>query len=225
MGRENQPKVRQASALVRKKAKRGSYDRILIVCEGSKTEPQYLDEIRSYHKIHTANVQVHRSLLGTECMQVVECAEQLFLKGDITLSINPRAFERVYAVFDRDDHKTYHAALAKAETLKDKLRNDLGQKVFFNAVASVPCFELWLLLHFQDVLAPIHRTEAYARLRQHISDYDKGRKGYFLLTRESIDDATTRACQLAARTSAANGIEPYTNLHDLVHLLITLKVD
>jgi hypothetical protein len=32
-------------------------------------------------------------------------------------------------------------------------------------VVSVPCFELWLLLHFDDVLAPLHRDEAITRCR------------------------------------------------------------
>ena len=46
MGRDNHPKERQARQLERKLNRRASYDRILIVCEGSKTEPNYFEEIR-----------------------------------------------------------------------------------------------------------------------------------------------------------------------------------
>jgi hypothetical protein len=57
--------VRQAAQLQRKKANRASHDRILIVSEGSKTEPLYFDEIRQYFRLHTANVQVRPSGFGT----------------------------------------------------------------------------------------------------------------------------------------------------------------
>ena len=40
MGRDNSPKVRQQRQLERKVGRRASYDRILIVSEGSKTEPE-----------------------------------------------------------------------------------------------------------------------------------------------------------------------------------------
>ena len=225
MGEDNQPKERQARELARKKAQRGSYDRILIVCEGSKTEPQYFEEIRSFYRIHTANVQVQHSQFGTQPLQVVEYAEELFVAGDTRRSIQPRSFEQVYAVFDRDNHVTYHAALTKADAMKNSLRNNLGQKVLFKAVPSVPCFELWLLLHFEDVLAPIHRTDVYARLRQHLPGYDKGQTGYFQRTRDRIQAAVARANHLISCSTADDGLEPYTELHNLVQLLTSLKLD
>lgn len=223
MGQDKQPKSRQAAQLTRKKARRASYDRILIVSEGSKTEPQYFGEIRQHYKLHTANVQVQPSALGTQPLQVVEFAEQLFLNGDANKSIQPRAFEQVYAVFDRDDHSTYHAALAKATALRSKLRNDLGAQVKFEAIPSVPCFELWLLLHFEEVLAPLHRTEVYRRLQVHLPDYDKGQAGHFAATRAQLDTATLRATHLAEQFAAHDATQPYTDIHRLVNLLVALK--
>lgn len=223
MGKDNQPKARQADQLARKKSRRAGYERILIVCEGSKTEPHYLGEIRAEFRLHTANVQVQPGLLGTAPIQVVEYAEQLFVNGDVDRQIEPRAFEQVYAVFDRDDHITYHNALAKAQALDGKLRNDLKQRVRFEAIASVPCFELWLLLHFENVLAPLHRTDVYHRLRQYLTEYDKGQAGHFVQTSQYLDVATQRAEQLAAQSTAYHGIDPYTDIHRLVTLLTTLK--
>ena len=80
-----------------------SYERILIVSEGSKTEPNYFREIRTAYRLHTANVEVHPSELGTAPIQVVQYARSLFESGDRHKQIQPRAFEQVYAVFDRDD--------------------------------------------------------------------------------------------------------------------------
>ena len=224
MGQDNQPKARQAAQLARKKAQRAGYDRILIVSEGSKTEPHYFGEIRNFHRLHTANVQLHPSALGTQPLQVVEFAERLFLHGDRAKGVQARAFEQVYALFDRDEHPTYHAALEKAQALQGRLRSDLGVPVRFKAVASVPSFELWLLLHFEDVLAPMHRTEVHSRLRLHLPDYAKGELGQFAATRANLGDAMQRAKRLAAMNSAHDGKQPYTDIHLLVGLLTALKL-
>jgi len=73
------------------------YPRILIVCEGEKTEPNYFEEIRREYRIHTANVRVLPSEAGTNPMQIVQFAEDTFRKSG-------KAFDKVFAVFDRDDH-------------------------------------------------------------------------------------------------------------------------
>ncbi len=223
MGKDNQPKARQAKQLERKHGKRASYDRILIVSEGSKTEPHYLGEIRAHYRLHTANVQVQPSQFGTSPLHVVEYAEHLFVYGDEARDIQPRAFEQVYAVFDRDDHPSYHNALARMAALNGKLLNDAEQPVVFQAVASVPCFELWLLLHFEEVLAPLHRTEVYQRLRQYLPNYDKGQAGHYAQTCQHLAVATQRAAHLAELTTAHHGVEPYTDMRCLVHLLTTLQ--
>ena len=82
MARDNSPKERQLKQLERKLGRRASYDRILIVCEGSKTEPNYFREIRTAHRLHTANVEVQPSELGSAPIQVVEYALTLFENGD-----------------------------------------------------------------------------------------------------------------------------------------------
>lgn len=78
MARDNSPKERQRKQLERKLGRRASYDRILIVTEGTKTEPNYFGEIRSSFRLHTANVGIYSGALGTAPLQVVEYARQLF---------------------------------------------------------------------------------------------------------------------------------------------------
>ena len=223
MARDNSPAERQRNKLERKQNQRESYARILIVTEGSKTEPNYLSEIRSSYRLHGTNVKVAPSALGTQPIQVVQYAKQLFDKGDPTKLIQIRAFDHVYAVFDRDDHATYHAALSHAESLNQKLRNDENNPVTFKAIASVPSFELWLLLHFEDIQSTLHRDEVLRRLKRHIPDYEKGRKGAFKQTQAFLGTAIERADRLAARFSAYDALEPHTAVVDLVKLLTTLK--
>lgn len=223
MARDNSPKERQRQQLERKLARRASYDRILIVSEGSKTEPNYFGEIRQAYRLHTANVEVRPSELGTAPIQVVQYARELFEFGDKHKNIQSRAFEQVYAVFDRDDHSSYFEALKMAETLDRKLKNDNKQFVRFQAIASVPSFELWLLLHYEDIQAPIHRDEVVRRLKIHIPGYEKGITTAFGITHERLSVATQRARALAAKFSARSAPEPFTAIVELVELLIHLR--
>ncbi|OGB33112.1 MAG: hypothetical protein A3F78_12280 [Burkholderiales bacterium RIFCSPLOWO2_12_FULL_61_40] len=223
MGRDNQAKDRQLRRKETKEARRASYPRILIVTEGSKTEPLYLEEIRAAYQLHSANVEVQSGQLGTAPIQVMRYAQQLFEKGELHKGIRPKSFDQVYAVFDRDDHDSYFNALSLAQSLDGKLRNDDRQAVSFKAIASIPSFELWLLLHYEDIQAPIHRDEVMDRLKQHIAGYDKGVGGAFATTRDRLESATGRALALAAKFNAYSTPEPFTALHELVTLLITLR--
>lgn len=224
MGRDNTPRKRQERKLqYRKEATRTSYDRILIVSEGAKTEPQYFDEIRRELRLPVRNVTVSPSGFGTDPLSVVNYAEHLFQKGDSNKEIDKRAFERVYAVFDRDDHATYHNALVKADSLNGRMLNDLRKPVEFTAIASVPDFELWLLLHFDDIHQPTRRDEVLGRLKARIPNYEKGMVGTYSATRDRLEDALKRAAILAARNDAYNGEEPYTAISNLVLVLHKMK--
>lgn len=215
MARDNHPRARQAAALARKKPARPRYDRVLIVCEGSKTEPHYFDEIRQAYRIPTAHITVLPSALGTEPRQVVDSAQQEFLKS--------REYERVYAVFDRDDHLTWSDALAQSQRLDRAMRNDEKREVRFQAVPTVPCFELWLLLHFEEVHAFGHRSEIIARLRERIAGYEKGSRGIYALTESGFDEAAGRAQRLRGRFEPVVGTDPYTTADELVALLKSIK--
>jgi hypothetical protein len=225
MGKDGQPKHKQAAReLRRREAQRQPAESLLIVCEGAKTEPLYLGEIRQELRLPSANVQVQPAAYGTEPLRIVEYAEYLFTQGHRALGIRACSFDRVVAVFDRDEHHTYHAALQRVAALNGRLKNDENVRVPFEAVVSVPCFELWLLLHFEDVFAPLHRDEAVARLRLHLADYAKGQGSHWTATRARLETATQRAAGLVgAGHTAADGMQPYTKMHEPVNRLLHLK--
>ena len=224
MGKDNQPKHRRfIRDLRRRGAVQQPYERLLIVCEGRRTEPQYLREIQQAYRLATAHVQVLHSQAGTEPKRVLEYALTVFKDGDRHRGVHARSFDRIVVVFDRDEHQTYHAALAEAAAQNGKLRNDSGATVPLDAVASVPCFELWLLLHFEDVHAPLHRNEALARLKVHLPSYAKGGGGNWAATQARLDDATQRAQRMAGLTTAHDGTQPYTAMSELVARLVHLR--
>jgi hypothetical protein len=188
---------------------------VLIVCEGSKTEPLYFEDIRKVLRLPKTKVCVLPSALGTQPRQVVDYAEQIFReRGE---------FDVVYAVFDRDEHKTYHDALTNAARLDQRLRNDFRKKIRFHATPSVPCFELWVLLHFADVRAFAHRHEVIARVGNHIPGYDKGLPGVFARTEPHLTVASDRAKALRATFDAKSGVDPYTDVDELVAKLLSYK--
>lgn len=65
MGKDNQPKHRQvARVLQRRAAVRKPYERLLIVCEGEKTEPQYLREIQQAYRLSSTHLRCFTASLG-----------------------------------------------------------------------------------------------------------------------------------------------------------------
>ncbi len=138
MGSDNlfhERKARRERDLARKRARRASYDRVLIVCEGAKTEPNYLRKLIDFLELNTANVEVDGDI-GSSPISVVEHSKERYNEEKRT----GEAFDRVFCVFDKDSHESYTRALDEVKQAKPKN--------IFTAITSVPCFEYWLLLHY-----------------------------------------------------------------------------
>ena len=208
-------KARGYSSLRRRKWARMPYDRVLIVCEGSKTECNYFDEIRRKFRLPNTHIFVIPSELGTNPRSVVNSAEQAFVT-------NLGSFERVFPVFDRDDHPDYANAIFMATARNGRLRNDENKPVTFEPIVSVPCFEFWLLLHFEDIKHLLHKDVVLERLRGHISDYTKGMLGVFGMTESLVSIAMQRADKLRETSDRTTGTDLYTDVHYLVGLLQNL---
>jgi hypothetical protein len=189
-----------------------------------KAAPFYFDEIRVALRLPVRNITVTGGELGTDPVQVVQYAKELFERGDQHKGIKPHAFDRIFAVFDRDQHLGYTNALNQAKMLDGKLENDEKQCVPFRAIASIPCFELWLLLHYEDISTLLSRDEVLRRLKKYIPSYEKSMKNAYATTRSCLDAALQRAETLAGGGSNAHTApEPFTDVATLVKLLMTLR--
>ncbi|WP_199720954.1 RloB family protein [Neisseria chenwenguii] len=73
-------KARNTKELKRQKDRK-SYKRILIVCEGEKTEPNYFIGIRSYYRLHTANIEISGDKCGSDPKSIVEVCQTAFWRG------------------------------------------------------------------------------------------------------------------------------------------------
>ena len=219
MARDDHPRIRQLAKVRRTQGRREAYQRILIVCEGTKTEPQYFNEIKRAKRLSNANIRIIPG--GVDPLSLVDIAVLIFINGD--QKAVSRSFDEVYVVFDRDDHNSYHNALGKVNSLNRKYKNDENQFAKFIAIASVPCFELWLLVHYEPVLAPIQRVGLYGRLKIHLPNYEKGDSGIFSTTKVNLDTAIQRAEDMSRLRNAHDDNGPYTGVHELVNKLLTVR--
>ncbi len=143
--------------------------RILIVCEGRETEPRYFDALCRHKRLTATEVEIHGDPSGSHPGNLVDYAARNAAREAERLGLETNPYDRVWCVFDRDNHENIHDVLAKAASLG------------FKVALSNPCFEVWFLLHFKYSSAELTPREAAARLRVHIDDYEKSADLYDIL--------------------------------------------
>ena len=153
------PKRGPRRQLGRARPKLEPYDRVLIVCEGKRTEPQYFGDLLDRHRLSTANVRVVGR--GADPRTVVREAKELqkeeARKGE--------KYDRVYCVFDRDEHATFDAACDEA-----------GASGICVA-RSWPCFEFWLRVHFGFSRQPYSKSDGKSAAQRCVVGWPATRKG------------------------------------------------
>ena len=229
MGTDNlhhKDKKRSARSLERQRAKRRPYDRVLIVCEGAKTEPGYFEELKSILRLATANITICGKECNSDPLSIVNFALEKYHKDN--------DYDRVYCIFDKYRHTTYQMALDKIEQCKNAKRRSIP----VYPANSVPCFEFWLLLHFkytsQYFQSAGHRSicdQVIRELKNFIPHYAKGHekilaeiaKSRQLAFEEVIDYAIRNGQQLEQQQNRQYSDNPSTRLHQLVAYLRDLN--
>jgi hypothetical protein len=209
-------KARKAELHRRRMAKRAPYDRVLIVCEGEKTEPHYFSWLRNELGLNRANVVISDKKGGLDPKSLVEYAIDEYRKEP--------DFDHVYCVFDKDKHTTYQGALDKIRSLP------IRGKMKIHAITSVPCIEFWLLLHFtyttSQYFAPLDASNCdlvILDLQRHIPGYEKGSKDFLPYIADKTDDAIRNAKQLEVFHQTSGTDNPSTKVYMLVEYLNGLK--
>jgi hypothetical protein len=210
-------KARKAESHLREKARRAPYERILIVCEGIKTESNYFSGLCRELGLHPANVVIEDKKSGLDPKSLVAFALQTYRKD--------KDFENVFCVFDKDKHASYSAALDRIRSTRLK-----GAKLY--AITSVPCFEVWILLHFA------YTTHAFSAAggasdcdlvideldkKGRIPGYEKGSKDIFNVLRDKFETAIINAERLEKFHLLSGTDNPSTKVHQLVLHLKSLK--
>lgn len=215
--------AKKNAELARKPANKKALAKILIVCEGLKTEPGYFKDLISHFDLLTASVIDVSGDCGSSPMCVYQHARKKYTE----MQNQGAPYDEIYIVIDKDAHTDYMATL-------DAIQRSRPQKIWI-ATNSVPCFEYWLLLHYT------YTTKAYLNLpnnssgkqivrelKKYIKDYEKGDKDIFIKTFNSLESKNLNEVIVKAEESftaaEASGTDnPSTKVHKLVERLLNLN--
>lgn len=211
MGSDDLFKKRKARKLKERKISfRRSFDRVLIVCEGEQTEPLYFEEFKHEYDLSSANVFVTDASSGSDPVSIIKHAEKLYKESQK----ENNAFDRVFCVFDKDQHGNYDTAVRMLS--KDDSK--------FTAITSVPCFEYWFLLHFEYTTKSFHSASAViSYLKKHIPAYSKNNMRIFDTLNARLQIAIQNAEKADESAQKAGTDNPSTKVVDLVNYLLNLK--
>jgi hypothetical protein len=209
-------KRRNGRAYARSAPVREPYEAVLIVCEGEKTEPHYFSRLRVLHRLSSANVEI-LSALGTDPMSIVSYANDRETGGE---------YDKIFCVFDRNGHSNYDEAL-------NKITNSAaGKAKRLVPITSWPCFEFWVLLHFQYSTASFVKSRnksscdmVIREVRKHFPQYTKGHKSIYDDLLPNQAEAITRASRLSDENCRTGSKNPATMVHGLVSYLLDLKAN
>lgn len=197
---------------------RKSNELVLIVCEGEKTEPNYLRGLIRALRIGNATINILDTEHGSDPVSVLNAAVAEFEK-DTSL------YDRVYCVFDRDGHTNYAAALKLAKN------HELAKSKVLFVAHSVPCFEIWLLLHFKYTThayvkagnkSPCDRLISDLKHAGLLPNYEKNHKGIYELVSARTGTAIRHAKMLDKYNRGVGSDNPSTKMHDLVTYLTSV---
>jgi hypothetical protein len=201
----------------RRAATRSIANKLLIVCEGQKTEPQYFKGIRQHKRLRTLQVTIVDASGKTNPIGIINraIAERQTIQADKGWETN----DSVWAVFDGDEHR--HQDPQNWQTAID---NAKVQKI--NLAITNPSFEFWYLIHFQDAFGQMNADTAAKKLQKHIPNYTKSQT----LFPDPLLNLTLTAIQRAdkiAQQIDRDCLDPYSNpccsnLPKLVKILLEL---
>lgn len=179
--------------------------KILIVCEGKKTEP-------SYFKSFPEKPDVFDSLdvegIGNNTIFVVKKAIEL--RDKALKEGNP--YIEAWAVFDKDDFSQKDFEFAINTAIKNKI----------HVAYSIECFELWYLLHFNYYDTAMKRSDYFDKLSILLKQkYEKNNENMYSLLKTRIDTAIKNASKLHVRQMILPLKEqnPITLVYELVQKL------
>lgn len=208
MARISKPRGRESFR--RKPGQKPPRSITLIVCEGE-TEQEYFDAARIHFGLTNAEIIIADNTVGSAPISVVECAERKCRE--------PGGYDKIYCIFDRDGHQSFDKARAKIRAMASRKKKPLP----IEEAISIPCFEVWVLLHFERTDAPFDRcANVVSRIRdQHMLGYEKADAAVARRLIVSVDNAVENATWLEAR-AGDNDFNPYTSVHQVLRHFVTV---
>jgi RloB-like protein len=183
--------------------------RILIISEGKKTEPNYFNAIKRQYRLTSVDIADTKKNTGKELLQIA-----IDLKAKAKRERN--SYDEIWIALDRDGY-TKHAEVF------DRVKKYPEIRIGFSS----PCFEYWLLLHFEYTSAPFDDCDyTIKKLETYLPDYQKG-KDYSRIFMERISTAVSNSKKIKKHQEDTSDVKiwaynPYSNLHELIEQLLNL---
>lgn len=201
--------ARTGKSFNRSKPNRAPQPTILIICEDSQSSRNYLEDASIHFRVR-AKVEV------THCGKTDP-------KGIVEEAIQRRSkFDKVFCVVDRDTHPGWDEAMRLA-------KGSEGIEI----ISSFPCFEFWLILHFNGNRKPYavkgNKSPADCCISdlkkcESMQQYEKGKfKKIFQSLIGRLDDASKRSRDILRDAVATNDFNPSTRLHELISFFEMLE--
>lgn len=184
--------------------------RILIISEGKKTEPNYFNAIKRQFRLTSVDIADTKKNTGKELLQIA-----IDLRAKAKRERNP--YDEIWIVLDRDGY-------TKHPEVFDRVNSYPDIKIGFSS----PCFEYWLLLHFEFTSAPFNDCDTtIKKLETYLPDYQKN-KEYSKIFVERISIAVLNSKKIKKHQEETSDVKiweynPYTNLYELVEELMNLS--
>lgn len=202
-------KLRGSRSFRRRPGQKSPRSITLIVCEGE-TEQEYFEAARVHYELATTEVVIAEDTIGAAPISVVQSAE--------VKCAQPGGYDKVFCVFDRDGHESFDRARERIRTLAGRKRNALP----IQEAISIPCFELWILLHFERTDAPFERcTDVIRKIRDsHVPAYAKADAAVARQLMVRLDTAIGNSKWLEDR-AVNNNYNPYSSVFRVLqHLAV-----
>ncbi len=218
-------KAKNIKDLRRKRNRREPYDKILIVCEGSKTECIYFDLFRDHLKLATANVVIDPNSNSSPISVVAYAIE-------LAKDSKDDPYDKVFCVIDRDEHQDFNEAIALIRKNHKISIPKIKNKTKIYGIVSDPCFEFWILLHFTFTTRRFGGGESSPcqdlinnELKKYIPHYSKSNKEIFqdLITNGNYKGAMESALRVYEHSKRSSSESPQTNVFVLIECLEKLK--
>ncbi|MCU6668704.1 RloB family protein [Enterobacteriaceae bacterium H4N4] len=211
-------KARRNDEFKRVSKARTQMKKILIVCEGEKTEPAYFADFVKHCRISTASIVEISGECGSSPTSVVSFAKEKYAAE----KRRSDPYDKVYCVFDRDAHSGYESAISQIKSLHPK---DV-----FVAITSVPCFEYWLVLHFgynRKAFSPqkgrSEGAQMLSELKKYVPDYEKKASGIFAKLFNRLETAISNSERAQTEATRDCSVNPTTKVGTLVTDLINIR--
>ena len=202
-------------------------ERFLIICEGTKTEPNYFNSIKNkieekYDNKINNRIKLEIRGTGRNTISLLNYAKDILEKN----RKQGKEYDHIWLVYDSDDFPIDN--FDNTAGIIDSMNESQIKPEKWHAAWSNQCIEIWFLLHFNYYNSDIHRSEYYDKLsdifaRAGVDKYRKNSEDIFDLLIEygDLDKAISNAKKLCKdyEDKTPSKMAPATMVYKLIELL------